>query len=215
MSKLAYVVAIDGPSGGGKSTLAENIKKKFVSMGVTVGIINIDRFYANSGEQEERNYDEPRAFDSEYMKNILMQAINGQTVRLPRYDYVNHCRDPNITDEFLPVDIIIVEGILVYWWPELRELYNLAVYVDVKQEECLIRRTMRDITERGRTMESVFNQFRETVSPAFEMYIYPLKKIIAETGGIIIPKGGNNQQGHSNIIGRIAYDLGLITHDSL
>lgn len=215
MSKLAYVVAIDGPSGGGKSTLAENIKKKFVSMGVTVGIINIDRFYANSGEQEERNYDEPRAFDSEYMKNILMRAINGQTVRLPRYDYVNHCRDPNITDEFLPVDIIIVEGILVYWWTELRELYNLAVYVDVKQEECLIRRTMRDITERGRTMESVFNQFRETVSPAFEMYIYPLKKIIAETGGIIIPKGGNNQQGHSNIIGRIAYDLGLITHDSL
>jgi uridine kinase len=144
-----------------------------------------------------------------------MRAINGQTVRLPRYDYVNHCRDPNITDEFLPVDIIIVEGILVYWWTELRELYNLAVYVDVKQEECLIRRTMRDITERGRTMESVFNQFRETVSPAFEMYIYPLKKIIAETGGIIIPKGGNNQQGHSNIIGRIAYDLGLITHDSL
>lgn len=208
-----YVVAIEGPSGGGKSTLADHIKKKFESMGLKVGIINGDRFYSNPpvGEDKtKRNYDRPDAFDLLFMKDILNAAIDGQIVRLPRYDYVNHMRDPLVTDEFQPVDIIIVEGILVYWWPEIRELYDLAVYVDVKQEECLIRRTQRDISERGRTMDSVFEQFRETVSPAFETYILPLKKIIAETGGIIVPKGGNNPQGHSNVIGRIAFDLDLI-----
>lgn len=215
MSDTRYIVFIDGGSGSGKTTLATNLVKGFPFKKVV--IINCDRFYRDPLPDEDktkRNYDHPDAFDRELLFEIVQKISRGETVFLPRYDYVTHMRNKDVTDMCVPGDINIFEGILVYYWQELRPFVNLPIYIDVKQDECIMRRTQRDIVERGRTMESVFEQYRSTVAPAFEEYIKPLKKIIARDGGIIVPKGGHNMKGYSNVIGRIAYDLSMISHSN-
>jgi uridine kinase len=213
MSNIWYIVFIDGSSGSGKTTFANNLLKGFPSKKVV--IVNCDRFYRDPLPDEDktnRNYDHPDAFDKELLFETVRKISCGETVFLPRYNYVTHMRDKDAIDICVPGDINIFEGILIYYWPELRTLVDLPIYIDVKQDECVMRRTQRDIVERNRTMESVFNQYRETVAPAFEKYIKPLKKIIAQSGGIIVPKGGHNMKGYSNVIGRIAYDLSMISH---
>ena len=205
-----YFITIDGPSGGGKSTLSKHIKATLALYGIRVTIVNGDRFYRNAREGENkatRDYDVPDAFDKDLFITTIHAILKGEKVKLPIYSYVLHERLAE-TDEFDECDVIVLEGILVYWWKEIRECVDLPIYIDVKQEDCLIRRVKRDVRERGRTMESVFDQYKQTVAPAFETFIQPLKKIISEKG-IVVPKGGNTINGYNNVIGRIGWDLGL------
>lgn len=182
-----YLIAIEGPSASGKSTLAKHIQTTLLlhfkvgpTNNVKVGIVNVDRFYRNSVS----NYDIPDAFDKELLFETVRLIKEKKTVQLPRYSYIHHKRLPE-TDTLEPCDVVILEGILVYHWPELRAIVDLPIYLDVRQEECLIRRVKRDVIERGRTVNSVFDQYFKTVLPAFETFIKPLKKIISEAGGIV------------------------------
>lgn len=205
-----YIVAIEGPSGSGKSTLSKHIQASLELCGLKVSIVNVDRFYRNAREGEDkstRNYDIPDAFDKKLLLETIEQITKKKGVQLPRYSYVLHERLPE-TDYLEPCDVVVLEGILVYWWVELRRYINLPIYIDVKQEDCLIRRVKRDTRERGRTMDSVFDQYKQTVGPAFEIFIKPQKEIISEVG-IVVPKGGNTVNGYNNVIGRIGWDLGL------
>lgn len=207
---LTYLVAIEGPSGSGKSTLSKHIQTSLELCGLKVGIVNVDRFYRNAREGEVktmRNYDIPDAFDKTLFLETTEQISQKKGVLLPRYSYVLHERLPE-TDYLEPCDVVVLEGILVYWWVELHSIINLPIYIDVKQEDCLIRRVKRDMRERGRTIDSVFDQYKQTVGPAFETFIKPQKEIISEVG-IVVPKGGNTINGYNNVIGRIGWDLGI------
>jgi len=213
MSK-PYIIAIDGISGSGKSTLAKHIVETLAKLGVKAAIINGDRFYRNAREDEDphtRNYDVPEAFDQKLRHETMLKVCQREKVELPIYNYEIHARDPEKVDilDTNEYDVILWEGILECYWEVTRILIDLLIFVDVPKDECLGRRILRDMQERGRSVDNVLKQWNATVSPSITKYIEPLKQVVAQSGGIVVPKGGNNEQGRKNVIGRIAVDLQL------
>ena len=187
------VIGVTGGSGSGKTTVSQDIIKRLA--GESVVMVPQDAYYQDQSEKsmaERRmtNYDHPDSLDNELLISQLKQLLNRETIEQPTYDYTNHTRSSEtITVE--PADVIILEGVLLFTEQKLRDLLDIKVYVDTDDYLRFIRRMQRDIVERGRTVDSVVNQYMETVKPMYHQFVEPTKRY----ADIILPEGGANAVG--------------------
>lgn len=187
--KEAIIIGIAGGTGSGKSTMIKRIKKEFND---EISILSHDFYYKEHSElpfeeREKLNYDHPNAFDTSLMVEHVKQLKNGQAIERPVYDFVIHNRvKDTVTVE--PAKVIIVEGILIFENTELLNLFDIKVFIDTDADVRIIRRILRDVRERGRSMESVINQYLTTVKLMHEQFVEPSKK----NADIIVPEGGYN-----------------------
>ena len=192
MKKDICIVGIAGGSASGKTTIVNNIKELFQN---DIELISHDNYYLSNDDKtmEERvklNYDHPSSFDTDKMIEDVKKLKAGEIIYRPVYDYTQHTRAKEVV-EVHPKKVIILEGILILEDPRLRDLMDIKVFVDTDADERLMRRILRDTQERGRTVESVLNQYVTTVKPMHEQFVEPSKKY----ADIIIPRGGENKIG--------------------
>ena len=185
-----FVIGVAGGSGSGKTTVVRRIVGSLGDDQVTV--LEHDRYYRDRRDLrfEERaalNYDHPDELDTALMVQQVEALRTGQTVELPVYDFARYARLPN-TETAHPRRALIVEGILVFGDPALRALMDVKVFVDTDDDTRFIRRLKRDVAKRGRTMESVIEQYLKTVKPMHLEFVEPSKRY----ADIIIPRGGHN-----------------------
>ena len=204
MEKKILVIGIAGGTGSGKTTLMDNLIAEFSDV---VTVLSHDNYYKRHDEltYEQRcqlNYDEPAALETDLMARHLDVLRQGGAIDCPVYDFTVHNRSDE-TIRISPEKVIIVEGILIFENKELRDLMDIKVFVDTDADVRLCRRILRDVEERGRTLESVVTQYQTTVKPMHEMYVEPSKKF----ADIIIPEGGENKVALDMIMGRIRRHL--------
>ncbi|WP_278925504.1 uridine kinase [Staphylococcus auricularis] len=185
------IIGIAGGSGSGKTTVTNEIMKNLE--GYSVALLAQDYYYKDQShltfeERLETNYDHPFAFDNDLLISNLQDLRRGKVVNVPTYDYTNHTRSSE-TITFEPKDVIIVEGIFTLENKTLRDLMDVKIYVDTDADLRILRRLIRDTEERGRSMESVINQYLNVVRPMHNQFIEPTKKY----ADIIIPEGGSNK----------------------
>lgn len=189
------LIAIAGASGAGKSMLARQLCARIGQSrnSEDVSIIHEDNYYHAQSELtfEQRaqiNYDHPDALEHQLLADHLRRLRVGQAIEVPKYNYTLHTRQ-NETVPQEPKRVLIVEGILVLHDPELRDLFDLKIFVDVPLDICLIRRLRRDMLERGRSLDSILDQYESTVRPMYHRFIEPTKRY----ADIIVPRGGDNE----------------------
>ncbi|MFP8968545.1 uridine kinase [Pokkaliibacter sp. CJK22405] len=190
------LIGIAGASGSGKTSFADALVHEFGAD--RISILREDSYYKNQSHlvMEERvktNYDHPDAFDRDLLLAHLEALLAGEPVDVPVYDYKNHTR-ANETQRMPACKIILLEGILIFTDPRLRQLMHTRIYMDTPLDICLLRRLQRDVNERGRTLDSVLEQYQATVRPMFMKYINPSK----DHAHLIVPGGARN---------RVAIDL--------
>ncbi len=186
---MPFVLGIAGGSGSGKTTVVERVRQV---VGPRVAILPMDNYYRDLGhlpfeERQKTNYDHPDAFDNDLLLAHLDALIAGQAVEMPLYSFTEHRRLPE-TQRVDPGPVIVVEGILALFDPELRARMDLKVFVDADPDVRFIRRLIRDIEERGRSVESVVKQYLDTVRPMHLTFVEPSKRY----ADLIIPHGGMN-----------------------
>ena len=199
--KRPILIGIAGGTGSGKSTVTKEIFKSINEDSVT--IIEQDSYYKDQSnlsynERVKTNYDHPDAFDNKLLIAQLNDLLNGKMIMKPIYDFELH----NRKEESLkvgPKDIIILEGILILFEKEIRDLLDIKIFVDTDSDVRIIRRIERDIKERGRTLDSIINQYMKTVRPAHLQFIEPTKRY----ADIIIPEGGYNKVAIDIIVAKI------------
>ncbi len=204
MHKNILVIGIAGGSGSGKSTLVKNLIAEFPDM---VTVLSHDNYYRRHDEltYEQRthlNYDEPGSLETDLMARHLEILRHGGCIDCPVYDFTIHNR-LDATIPVVPEKVIIVEGILIFENRQLRDLMDIRVFVDADADVRLCRRILRDVQQRGRTLESVLEQYQQTVKPMHEQYVEPSKKF----ADIIVPGGGQNMVALEMLIGRIGRHL--------
>ena len=193
-------IGIAGGTGSGKTTITRRLQQRFAD---NVSVIYHDNYYKahNDLTYEERsrlNYDCPDAFDTELMLRDLRQLRAGEAIRCPVYDYTIHNRSDK-TVLVKPSPVVIVEGILILQDPRLCELLDIKIFVDTDADVRILRRIVRDVRDRGRSLESVVDQYLTTVKPMHEMYVEPSKR----NADIIVPEGGHNLVAMDMLIERI------------
>ena len=202
MDKIC-VIGIAGGTASGKTTIVNKLKDFF---GDDVELISHDSYYKAHDDMpyEERaklNYDHPSSFDTDRMIDDIKALKRGETVYIPVYDFSIHNRTEK-TVKVEPKRVIMIEGILIFENKELRDLMDIKIFVDTDADERLMRRIIRDMKYRGRTIESIITQYQTTVKPMHEEFVEPSKKY----ADIIIPRGGENKaameilKGHLNIM---------------
>lgn len=194
------VIGIAGGTGSGKTTLTNRLKEHF---GDDVSVIYHDNYYKRHDEMpyEERcllNYDHPDAFDTDLMIEHLLALKAGKAIHCPVYDYTIHNRSAQ-TIEVRPAKVIIVEGILIFQNCELRSLMDIKIFVDTDADVRILRRIMRDVKKRGRSLDSVVEQYLTTVKPMHEQFVEPSKR----AADIIVLEGGRNLVALDMIIQRV------------
>ena len=204
MDNNILVLGIAGGTGSGKTTLMDNIIGQF---GDVVTVLSHDNYYRRRDEltYEQRcliNYDEPAALETDLMAAHLDELRRGNAIDCPVYDFTRHNRSDK-TVRIVPKRVIIVEGILIFEDKPLRDLMDIKIFVDTDADVRLCRRILRDVTERGRTLESVLSQYQNTVKPMHEKYVEPSKKY----ADIVVPEGGRNMVALDMILGRIQRHL--------
>ncbi|MEK5035225.1 uridine kinase [Paenibacillus sp. FSL R7-0302] len=188
------IIGIAGGTGSGKTTVARSVIDRLGSDKVT--FISQDNYYKDHSylsmaERGAINYDHPLAFDTELLIEHLDSLKAGQAAFAPVYDFTVHARSTEKTVELAPNNIVILEGLHVLSDEKLREQLNIKVFVDTDPDVRILRRVLRDIEERGRTIRSIHTQYLTTVKPMHEAFIEPSKKY----ADLIIPEGGQNQVG--------------------
>ena len=184
------VIGIAGGTCSGKSTLIQKIKDEF---GDAITMLSHDFYYKahNDIPFEERkrlNYDHPDSFDTDLMIEHIRKLMDGESIERPVYDFTIHNRiDETVT--VMPSKVIVVEGILIFENRELRDMCDIKVFIDTDADVRIIRRIVRDVSERGRTLESVVTQYLTTVKLMHEQFVEPSKKYV----DVIIPEGGYNK----------------------
>jgi len=190
MSGRSVVIGVAGGSGSGKTTVVRRIVESLGPDQVTV--LLHDRYYRDRSDLrlEERaalNYDHPDSLETDLMVRHLRELREGRPVEVPTYDFARYARMPE-TETAQPRRTIIVEGILIFADPGLRALLDVKVFVDADDDIRFIRRLRRDVAERGRTMDSVVEQYQSTVKPMHLEFVEPSKRY----ADIIVPQGGHN-----------------------
>lgn len=189
MAEDILVIGIAGGSGSGKTTLMKNLMKRFDN---NIAVLSHDNYYRAHDElpYEQRsklNYDHPDAFETEMMIEHLKLLKEGKPIECPVYDYTIHNRGNEVT-VVQPQKVIIVEGILIFENKELCDLMDTKIFVDTDADVRLIRRIRRDVTKRGRSLDSVLNQYLDTVKPMHEQFVEPSKK----NADLVVLEGGKN-----------------------
>ncbi len=185
------VIGIAGGSGSGKTTVARAILEALGESNIVV--LEHDSYYKAQDHLtfEQRvttNYDHPLAFDTELLIEHVKDLMDGRTIAKPIYDFSVHTRKPNAKVIVEPRDIIIIEGFLIYEEQRLRDLMDIKLFVDTDADVRIVRRIMRDIRDRGRTVESVIHQYLDVVRPMHLQFVEPTKRY----ADVIIPEGGRN-----------------------
>lgn len=185
------LIGICGGTGSGKSTVAKSIFESLPEKNIS--IIEQDAYYRDQShlsleERVKTNYDHPLAFDTNLLVTHMASLLDGKAIDKPNYNFSNHTRE-TFTTKIEPKDIIILEGIMILEEKRLRDLMDIKIFVDTDADVRIIRRIVRDIEDRGRTLDSVINQYLNTVKPAHEQFIEPTKKF----ADLIIPEGGYNK----------------------
>jgi uridine kinase len=196
-----FVVGIAGGTGSGKTTVAHKLASAMPT-GRCVTIEH-DAYYRDQGHlsPEERatiNYDHPASLESALLANHLRDLRAGRTVEVPLYDFATHTRRGE-TRRVEPARVIVVEGILVFTEPALREQMDIKIFVDTDPDIRLMRRIRRDLEQRGRTFQSVRDQYYATVRPMHLEYVEPTKR----WADLIIPEGGDNRVALDILLGRL------------
>ena len=204
MNNDILVIGIAGGTGSGKTTLMNNLIERFAG---SVTVLSHDNYYRRNDHltYEQRcliNYDEPAALETDLMARHLDALRHGITIQCPVYDFAQHNRS-NETIEIAPKSVIIVEGILIFENQELRDLMDIKIFVDTDADVRLCRRIKRDVNKRGRSLESVLEQYQNTVKPMHEKYVEPSKKY----ANLVVLEGGKNWVALDMIVGRIQRHL--------
>ena len=194
------VIGIAGGTGSGKTTLMRALTEKF---GENIAVISHDNYYKAHDDMpmEDRaklNYDEPAAFDTDMLVEQLRLLKQGHTIHCPVYDFSVHNRTKE-TIEVTPKKVIIVEGILIFADPALCREMDIKIFVDTDADVRLIRRIRRDVRKRGRSLDSVLEQYLTTVKPMHEQYVEPSKK----NADLVVLEGGKNVVALDMIMNRI------------
>jgi len=201
MSLSPIVVGVAGGSGSGKTTVVHRILDQ---VGWDrIAYLPHDAYYKDAAhlpwnQRVHLNYDHPNSLDNDLLIAHLQMLLRGEPVDAPIYDFATHTRKAE-TRRVLPSPVILVEGILVFVDPRLREMMDIKIYVDTPADERFIRRLLRDIRERGRSVEAVVEQYQSTVRPMHLKFVEPSKQY----ADIIIPEGGHNDVAMEMVIGRI------------
>ncbi|HEQ2403519.1 TPA: uridine kinase [Streptococcus pyogenes] len=208
MLKKPIIIGVTGGSGGGKTSVSRSILDSFPN--ARIAMIQHDSYYKDQSHMsfEERvktNYDHPLAFDTDFMIQQLKELLAGRPVDIPIYDYKKHTRS-NTTFRQDPQDVIIVEGILVLEDERLRDLMDIKLFVDTDDDIRIIRRIKRDMMERGRSLESIIDQYTSVVKPMYHQFIEPSKRY----ADIVIPEGVSNVVAIDVINSKIASILGEV-----
>ena len=193
-------IGIAGGTGSGKTTITRRILDEF---GGDVSVLYHDNYYKRHDdipfpERKKLNYDHPNAFDTPLLVQHLDALRAGQAVECPTYDYTVHNRAAE-TITVTPAKVIVVEGILIFAEPELRERLDIKLFVDTDADVRILRRIVRDVRDRGRDLEAIVTQYLTTVKPMHEMFVEPSKRY----ADIIIPEGGHNQVALDFVMERI------------
>ena len=196
------IIGVTGGSASGKTSVSQAILSMFKDE--NIAMIEHDSYYKDQSqltfeERTKTNYDHPLAFDTDYLIAQLKEVQNGRAVDIPTYDYANHTRSEK-TYRQEPVDVLIVEGILVLENEKLRNLMDIKVFVDTDDDVRILRRIRRDIEERGRTLDSVITQYMDAVKPMYHQFIEPTKRY----ADVIIPEGVSNTVGVDILTTKIA-----------
>ena len=193
-------IGIAGGTGSGKTTLTEHLASHF---GTDISVVHHDNYYKyqdlSFAERCKTNYDHPDAFDTDRLIKDLKALKRGETVHCPVYDFSIHNRTDK-TLEIVPTKVIIVEGILIFQNSELRDLLDIKIFVETDADVRILRRALRDVEERGRSLESVVHQYLTTVKPMHEQFVEPTRKY----ADIIVLEGGHNLVALDLIMQRIA-----------
>lgn len=194
MTVPTFAVGIAGGTGAGKTTIARRLTE---DVGETVTLLPLDNYYRDlthlpPEEREDVNYDHPDAFEWELVRSQLDSLLAGEPIEMPQYDFEIHNRtDKRVTVE--PTSVVILEGIFALYDREITEQLDLRIYVDTDADVRILRRIQRDVTERGRDLEGVIDQYLTTVKPMHEQFVAPTKR----RADVIVPEGAN----------RVAIDL--------
>lgn len=198
------IIGIAGGTGSGKTTLTEQIRKRF---GDDVTVIYHDNYYRlqvgkTYDERSQVNYDHPDAFETTLMINHLKALKSGESIECPLYDYTQHNRSDRV-EVIHPSKVIIVEGILIFAEKELRDMVDIKIFVDTDADVRILRRIQRDVEERARTLQSVIHQYLTTVKPMHEQYVEPSKRF----ADLIVLDGGFNLVALDMIFQRVAHHI--------
>ena len=198
------VIGIAGGTGSGKSTMIKKIKKEFDD---EIVMLSHDFYYKQRNhisfeERKKLNYDHPDAFDTDLMVEQVQALRRGETIACPVYDFTVHNRSED-TLLIAPTSVIILEGILIFADSKLRDLMDVKIFVDTDADVRILRRVVRDVKKRGRTLESVVQQYLTTVKPMHEQFVEPSKRC----ADIIVPEGGKNLVALDMIIQRVEHHI--------
>ncbi|EAT39076.1 AAEL009099-PA [Aedes aegypti] len=198
--KTPFLIGVAGGTASGKSTVCKRIMEQLgqADMDHTqrqVVSISQDSFYRELTPAEKQradkglfNFDHPDAFNEELMLTTLQDILQGKKVEINEYDYRSNALHPEKKLTIYPADVVLFEGILVFYFPAIRDLFHMKLFVDTDSDTRLARRVPRDINERGRDLEQVLNAYMVFVKPAFEEFCSPTKKF----ADVIIPRGADN-----------------------
>lgn len=196
------IIGIAGGTASGKSLVSKKVFEESSLYGSVV-VIKMDDYYKDLSnfsleERAQINYDHPNSFDIDLLVDHINKLKNGESINKPIYDFSIHNRT-NETDFISPVNVVIIEGILIFAVPEIRELFDIKLFVDTPDDIRFIRRLKRDIKKRGRDVESVITQYLETVRPMHHLFVEPSKQY----ADIIVPEGGKNKVAVDFIVTKI------------
>lgn len=200
MSVPKAIIAIAGGTGSGKTTIAQKIVDLLPHH---VTLLTHDAYYKDNGhlafeDRTHLNYDHPEAFDTPLFVEHINALKRGEEIERPVYNFSTHLRE-DYTVRVRPLDVILVEGILILDDLQLRRLYDLRIFVDTDADVRILRRLQRDIRERGRNLENVIDQYIGTVKPMHEAFVEPTKRY----ADVVIPEGAFNQAGFDVIMARV------------
>jgi len=196
-----FLIGIAGGTGSGKTSVARRI---YESLHVeSAAFLDYDAYYKELGhlsleERERINFDHPDSLDVELFIHHLQRLIDGHAIEKPVYDFTRHTRAPE-TVRVEPRDVVLVDGILLFADATLREMFDLKIFVDTEADVRFIRRLKRDLSERGRSLDSVVDQYLKTVRPMHFEFVEPTKRY----ADVILPRGGQNTAGIEVIAARI------------